>query len=352
MPDALITSDPGVMLGKPVVAGTRITVEMILRKLGAGEGIDQLLDAHPRLTREAVLAALAFAASTLPLTRLLVLIVALAVGGTALGQAPPPAGQNVFICGHSFHVPTADPLSEIAATAGIKDHKLVGKQIIGGSRVIQHWTQPDDKDKVRKAVRAGGLDVLTLASHIQIPDEGIDKFADLLVEHDPKARLLVQASWPAFDMMTLTGRPEKFTNADRDATDLVALRAAYDTYLVKLRDQLAAVNRRHREKLGRDVAFVIPAGHAVLALREKVKKGEADGVAKQADLFRDPIGHGKEPVIYIAAYCVYATIYCRSPVGLPAPAGLTKAGASAKFVRQLQETAWDAVTHEPMSGVK
>lgn len=61
----LITSDPAVMLGKPVVAGTRITVELILRKLGAGESIDQLLDSHPRLTREAVLAALRFAAESL-----------------------------------------------------------------------------------------------------------------------------------------------------------------------------------------------------------------------------------------------------------------------------------------------
>jgi uncharacterized protein (DUF433 family) len=60
-----ITSDPAVMLGKPVVAGTRITVELVLRKLGAGESIDQLLDSHPRLTREAILAALNFAADAL-----------------------------------------------------------------------------------------------------------------------------------------------------------------------------------------------------------------------------------------------------------------------------------------------
>lgn len=65
MDTPVITSDPAVMLGKPVVAGTRITVELILRKLGAGESIDQLLDAHPRLTREAVLAALRFAAESL-----------------------------------------------------------------------------------------------------------------------------------------------------------------------------------------------------------------------------------------------------------------------------------------------
>ena len=61
----LIQSDPAVMMGKPVVAGTRITVELILEKLSAEETIDQILEAHPRLTRESVLAALSFAARAL-----------------------------------------------------------------------------------------------------------------------------------------------------------------------------------------------------------------------------------------------------------------------------------------------
>ncbi len=65
MQKGLIVSDPKVMMGKPVIAGTRITVELILEKLAAGESIDQILEAHPRLTREAVLAALAFAAEVL-----------------------------------------------------------------------------------------------------------------------------------------------------------------------------------------------------------------------------------------------------------------------------------------------
>jgi len=53
------------MMGKPVIAGTRITVELILEKLAAGETVEQLLEAHPRLTREAIQAALAFAAEAL-----------------------------------------------------------------------------------------------------------------------------------------------------------------------------------------------------------------------------------------------------------------------------------------------
>jgi uncharacterized protein (DUF433 family) len=60
-----IEIDPAVMMGKPVIAGTRITVELILEKLAAGETVEQLLDAHPRLRREDVLAALDFAARVL-----------------------------------------------------------------------------------------------------------------------------------------------------------------------------------------------------------------------------------------------------------------------------------------------
>jgi uncharacterized protein (DUF433 family) len=60
-----IVSNPKVMMGKPVIAGTRITVELILEKLAAGETIEQILEAHPHLTREAVLAAMAFARDAL-----------------------------------------------------------------------------------------------------------------------------------------------------------------------------------------------------------------------------------------------------------------------------------------------
>ncbi|CAG0940501.1 hypothetical protein BROC_01054 [Candidatus Brocadiaceae bacterium] len=65
MQKKLILSDPAVMMGKPVIAGTRITVELILDKLAAGETIEQILDAHPHLTRDAIQAALSFAADSL-----------------------------------------------------------------------------------------------------------------------------------------------------------------------------------------------------------------------------------------------------------------------------------------------
>lgn len=65
MRNTFVTSDPTIMMGKPVITGTRITVESILDRFAAGETLDQMLEAHPRLTKEAIFAAFAFAADTL-----------------------------------------------------------------------------------------------------------------------------------------------------------------------------------------------------------------------------------------------------------------------------------------------
>ena len=65
MQTARIISDPQIMMGKPVVAGTRVTVETILERLSAGETTESIVEAFPNLTLEAVRAALAFAATAL-----------------------------------------------------------------------------------------------------------------------------------------------------------------------------------------------------------------------------------------------------------------------------------------------
>lgn len=61
-PGNRITRDPNVMFGKPVVAGTRITVEQILRALAAGDAVEDIVADYPPLTIEDIRAAQAFAA--------------------------------------------------------------------------------------------------------------------------------------------------------------------------------------------------------------------------------------------------------------------------------------------------
>ncbi|HEU5366886.1 MAG TPA: DUF433 domain-containing protein [Ktedonobacterales bacterium] len=61
----LITIDPEIMLGKPTIKGTRLTVELILEQLGSGLTIEELLDSYPHLTDEGIRAALLYAADFL-----------------------------------------------------------------------------------------------------------------------------------------------------------------------------------------------------------------------------------------------------------------------------------------------
>lgn len=58
-----IAIDPQIMLGKPVIRGTRITVELVLRKISEGASIEDLLDAYPHLTQDDLRAAVAYAAA-------------------------------------------------------------------------------------------------------------------------------------------------------------------------------------------------------------------------------------------------------------------------------------------------
>ncbi len=59
-----IQIDPAVMMGKPVIQGTRITVEMILRKLAEGATEGELLEDYPHLTSEDIRAAIAYGAAS------------------------------------------------------------------------------------------------------------------------------------------------------------------------------------------------------------------------------------------------------------------------------------------------
>jgi hypothetical protein len=264
--------------------------------------------------------------------------------------APPiTEGQRVFSCGHSFHYFAPPIISDLAKKADIKDHKMVGLSSIGGSRVIQHWNVPDEKNKAKEELKAGRVDVLTL-SPIHLPDEGIEKFARLAFENNPKVRVTVQEFWLPYDVYD-PETPLKVRPVDHNAAKVAELRKQHEPYFKGMDEHVRDLNK----KLGKEVVYVVPVGQAVLALREKIVDGKAEGLATQDDLFTDAIGHAKPPLMALAAYCHFAVIYRRSPVGLPMPDVLAKAKNAAydeKLNRLLQELAWEAVMSHPLSGLK
>jgi uncharacterized protein (DUF433 family) len=68
-----VVSDPNIMLGKPIIKGTRITVEIILRKMSEGMTTDELLSSYPHLTKEDILAAISYSADVISKEELIAL---------------------------------------------------------------------------------------------------------------------------------------------------------------------------------------------------------------------------------------------------------------------------------------
>jgi hypothetical protein len=278
---------------------------------------------------------------------------------TATTAAPAPAGRHVYFVGHSFHMFIVRPLIYLAREAGIRGHWAEGWDMIGGSTPSQHWERGGDDNEVKQALRSGKVEVLTLASNVIVPEPAIDLFADLAVRHNPGVRVMVQHSWG--DASTgaimrarhgLTGEPAPGTvgtNEDRDratAADLARMREGTDEVLGRLRAQLDAVDARH----GRPVTSVVPAGAAVLRLREAVLAGELPGVERQSQLFRDPLGHATQPTMDVVTYLWFAALY-HVPVD-----GLTTLvdgddPTSSPRQRVLQRIAAEALAAEPRSGI-
>lgn len=262
-------------------------------------------------------------------------------------QAPTPKGQRVFSAGHSFHMFMPAMLDQLAKGANIPDHQQVGKSSIGGSYTFQHWDVPDEKNTLKKSLRAGEIDVLTL-SPIYLPDDGIENFAKLGFDHNPGIRVLVQEFWLPHDVFDVNYKKKKPTPVDRNARTVAELRSTHGAYFKTMDDHVQALN----QKFGKAVLFVVPVGQATVALREKIIVGIAPGLKQQNDLFTDAIGHATPPLQWLTAYCHFAVIYRKSPVGLPCPPALASMPEGEALNTLLQQLAWEAATAHPLSGLK
>ena len=242
-------------------------------------------------------------------------------------QAISNDGVRVFVCGHSFHQFIDQPLEALAVEAGHAGHRTVGKLFIGGSRPIQIWNLPNEKNTAKSILRAGGTDVFTLSPHEEVPDRGIDLYADLAFEHNLAVRVLLQVSWSQMTM---------------ENPDPAFWRQRAEDYMARLRTQARSINARH----GRDFVYLVPAGPALLTLWERIQAGKVPGVTDVQSLFSDKALHPSPILKNLISYCWFAAVYHESPVGLKALDGQVPANVD----RVLQQIAWDTVTAEPMGG--
>jgi hypothetical protein len=267
---------------------------------------------------------------------------------------PLAKGQRIVAAHHSYFRGLPPLIDEMAKAAHLDGHLFVSAWYIGGAKSLQHWDIRDEVNKTKNVLTAGSADVLVLTP-VYLPDEGIEKFARLGLEHNPDLRVTVQELWLPFDeYQPHYYDPPKIpapAQVDHNAQTGASLRAMHRRYF----DEMDAHLREINAKLGRQALFVVPSGQAVIALREKILAGEAPGLKTQEDLFADPLGHPKPVLQALIAYVHYAVIYRRNPAGLPVPKALDDLNLSrdkaVKLNRLLQELAWDEVLRHPLSGV-
>jgi len=262
----------------------------------------------------------------------------------------PPKGLRVFFASHSGMWFVPDPLGELAEAARIKEHKTVGLQKLGASRTLQHWNLPEARNQAKKALKAGEVDVFVM-SPIQFPDEGVENFVKLGLEHNPKMRFLVQITWGGGDIDNQDFPKGAFAYVDREKTP-DQLAQLYARNIKAAEAQADAINQKYGG--GKKVLFLVPSAQALVALRTRIARKEMPGLTKQGELFTDALSHPSAPVEALNTYLHYAVLYGRNPVGLPMLGLLQRAKRPAwdeKLNRSLQELAWETAANYPYSGV-
>ncbi|RCS54974.1 DUF3237 domain-containing protein [Bremerella cremea] len=241
-------------------------------------------------------------------------------------------------------------LGELAAARGIEGHQLLGLQKLGASRTLQHWQLPDGDNKAKQALKTGQVGVFVM-SPIQLPDEGLENFVKLGLQHNPDMRFLVQLSWGGGDIDNQEFPKGAWSVPDRNKTPEQL--AKMNVPNIKAGEaQIKELNKRYGK--GKDVVFLIPTAQAAAELRSRIYRKEIPGLTSQDELFVDP-AHPSPPLEALNTYLHYAVLYQESPVGLPMIDLLKRANRpewDEKLNRTLQEIAWQTARNYPYSGIK
>ena len=274
-------------------------------------------------------------------------IALLAIFGSHTITVAEPTPTRILYTGHSFAGGPPNLLGVLAQQAGISGYENLGRQALGGSRVIDHWKLADARNQAKTALLKGSVDVLTLSPNMQMPDEGIDLFVDLALKTNPNIRVLVQGSWMTWDGLGKDG----IKNAERDTHPVAEIRERTTRHMDEIRTQLRATNAR----VGHEVCHLVPLGAAVVRLRELIAEGNLPGFDQPSQLFSDDIGHGSPAIHHLCTYMFYATVFHRDPRELR---GLGNNGWSKQYgtprpelTPLLQQIAWDTMLAEPLSGL-
>lgn len=222
----------------------------------------------------------------------------------------------------------------IAISAGISGHKNLGTGADLDKPVTVNSGRKVLEDTPRTLMKKGEVDVwlTTDVAWGERPD--LKEFGTAGLAGNPNFRLYQQARF-------LVEKPE-----ERDNSKIADVQAALDKVRKRLEVRVDAINK----EIGKPVVFIVPVGDAIVKLREMVVDGKFPGLTKQSELFiagsRGSI-HVEKHANLLTAYCNYAAIYQKSPVGLK----LEMKDITDEQHAILQKLAWETVSQYPHAGL-
>lgn len=253
---------------------------------------------------------------------------------------PPRDALRVFYIGHSLQNWTVPTMVQSFARAQNLGHEYQA-QIGNGASLRWQWDRPDRAEGVnaQEVLPRTPFDALVVTEAVPLdenvrwnePASFFRRFLELARRSNPDVQGYLYETWHS------RNEPRWRERLDTD-------RATWES----IADQVNAAYE------GRDV-LVIPGGQAMALLHDRVRAGAVPGVRSMDAIFHDDIH--LTPLGWYFISCVqYATLYRRSPIGLPARTtdryGGEHPSPPAEALSALQNIAWDAVRAYPRSGVR
>lgn len=265
-----------------------------------------------------------------------------------------PLTDDAFFIGHSL-VGSTVPTMVKRLVAGASGTGGTAYQVINGAPLRYNWDNSATAEgSDAKTVLPQGnyeaviiTEAIPLVNHTQWNDTNGNaaKFYNLAVGANSKTRTYLYETWHCIASGTAAG-------CEYDDNDNVAWRTRLNDDRAKWVAIMTAVNQ---QKKNTDTAMrLIPAGRAMGELADEITAGRVPGITSINQIFKDTI-HPNDIGFYFVSLVQYATIYGRSPVGLPAQLqnewGGNYTAPSATLAAKLQEIAWRVVSTDSLSGV-
>lgn len=261
-----------------------------------------------------------------------------------------PLSDSVFFVGHSLVSPTLPEMIENLVSSQVGGTGFADYQVINGSPLAFNWDNGASAQgaNARTIIPQGRHQVLViteavpLLNHTTWSDSNGNalRYYNLAMNASANNRVYLYETWHCINSGTSAG-------CAYDENDHIPWRARLDSELARWESIANFVNAQ--KQAPQRPMSIVPAGQALAHLHDEIAAGRVAGMNSSRELFTDDI-HLSHQGFYFIAMVHYATLYGRSPIGLPN--SIPGFGApTAAQARRFQEIAWETVCNYSRSGV-